>query len=81
MLIHIVRPPDAHGIRVEDDVPDTDLVQTTGATDTDYEHTTWVEYRLPDSDVIVHRSVHVVLKKWPDGTDLTGLTATFGKSL
>jgi hypothetical protein len=38
------------------------LVKATGVVDNENERTEWVEYRLPDSDEIVHRSVHVVLK-------------------
>ena len=39
------------------------LVKSEGDIDNDNERTHWVEYRLPDSDEIVHRSAHVVLKK------------------
>lgn len=52
---------------VESDVDEALLVKTEGVIDNDDEHTTWVEYRFPGSDVIVHRSCHVTLKKWPDG--------------
>jgi hypothetical protein len=41
------------------------LVRTNGQVDNDNEFTTWVEYRLPHSDVIVHRSAHVTIKHWP----------------
>lgn len=37
------------------------LVKSEGEVDNDNEHTTWVEYRLGDE--IVHRSVHVRLKR------------------
>ena len=37
------------------------LVKTEGAIDNEDEHTAWVEYRLGDE--LVHRSVHVTLKK------------------
>jgi hypothetical protein len=67
MLIHILREPDADGVRTEDDVDASQLVKTEGVIDNEDEHTTWVEYRFPGSDVIVHRSCHVTLKKWPDG--------------
>jgi hypothetical protein len=63
MLIHILREPDASGARIEDDVDETLLVKTEGSVDNDHECTTWVEYRFPGSDVIVHRSVHVTLKE------------------
>ena len=33
--------------------------------DDDNEHTTWTEYYMGDE--LVHRSVHVTLKKLPDG--------------
>lgn len=66
-LIHILREPNADGMRVEDDVDETGLVKSEGVVDNDHERTTWVEYRFPGSDVIVHRSVHVTLKEWPAG--------------
>lgn len=39
------------------------LVRTDGKFEDDNEMTTWVEYRLPGSEEIVHRSAHVFLKK------------------
>ncbi len=45
------------------DLEESTLIKTTGEIDNDNEHTTWVEYRLPNSDEIIHRSAHVVLKK------------------
>ncbi len=45
------------------DLEESTLIKTTGEIDNENEHTTWVEYRLPDSDEIIHRSAHVVLKK------------------
>lgn len=74
--IHILRLPDATGVRVEGDVEETLLVKTPGEIDNAHEHTTFVEYRFPGSDVIVHRSVHVTLKEWPEG--LSGLAGKFG---
>jgi len=38
------------------------LEKREGVVDDAREHTTWVEYRLPGSDEIIHRSVHVTLK-------------------
>lgn len=38
-----------------------------GVVDTDDDTTAWVEYWLKDE--LVHRSVHVTLKKWPAGMD------------
>lgn len=58
-------------IRREDgthaEVDESLLVRTDGELDNDNEHTTWVEYRFPGSDAIVHRSAHVQLKQWPHG--------------
>jgi hypothetical protein len=34
-----------------------------GVVDNDNERTTWVEYRLPGQNEIIHRSVHVQLKR------------------
>ena len=44
-------------------IDDSCLVKSEGVTDNDHEYTTWVEYRFPGSDVVVHRSVHVTLKE------------------
>ena len=71
-LIHIVR---ADG--TEDDVEDTLLIKTEGVLDNDHEYTTWVEYRFPGDDRIVHRSAHVTLKEWPEG--LGAMSALFGR--
>lgn len=48
-------------------VPEDCLIKRMGLIDNDHERTTWVEYRLPGSDRIVHRSAHVTLKEWPPG--------------
>lgn len=45
------------------DLEESTLVKTEGELDNDNEHTTWVEYRLPGSDEIIHRSAHIRLKK------------------
>ena len=39
------------------------LHKTDGVVDNDIEYTTWVEYRLHEGGEIIHRSVHVRLKK------------------
>lgn len=69
MLVHILREPNEHGVRVEDDVDDSLLIKAEGVIDNEDEHTTWVEYRFAGSDVVVHRSCHVTLKKWPIGIE------------
>lgn len=43
------------------DMDESLLDKLEGEVDNDNEHTTWVEYRLGDE--LVHRSVHVRLKK------------------
>lgn len=53
-------------VQLEENGPITEmdealLVKTEGVVDDDNELTRWVEYRL--SDRVVHRSVHVHLKK------------------
>lgn len=58
-LIHILRDG------VESDVEEATLVKAEGVVENDHEHTTWIEYRMPGSDVIVHRSAHVTVKQWP----------------
>lgn len=45
------------------DMDDSYLVKTEGSTDTPTEITSWVEYRLPNSDEIIHRSVNMTLKE------------------
>lgn len=62
-MIHILDEPNVDGVRVERDVDESCLVKLEGVTDNDHEHTTWVEYRRPGSDVIVHRSCHVTIKE------------------
>lgn len=39
------------------------LERSVGDIDNENERTSWVEYRLPGSDRVVHRSVHIALKK------------------
>jgi hypothetical protein len=34
-----------------------------GVVDNDNEATSWVEYRLPGQDEVIHRSVHVRIKR------------------
>lgn len=60
-------------LRMEDEA---NLVRTDGVVDNDHEYTTWVEYRFPNSDVIVHRSAHVTIKQWPG--ELSGAVQSFG---
>lgn len=69
-LIHILSDG------VESDVDEARLVKTEGVLDNDNECTTWVEYRWPGADAVIHRSVHVVLKQWPDG--LSGAVQSLG---
>jgi hypothetical protein len=45
------------------DRDETTLDKREGTVDNDNELTTWVEYRLPGSEEIIHRSVHVRLKR------------------
>ena len=47
------------------DLEESTLIKTEGQIDNENEFTTWVEYRLPDSDEIIHRSAHVILKQSP----------------
>lgn len=44
------------------------FVKTEGVLDNDNEYTTFVEYR-DGTGQIVHRSVDIKLKKWPDGME------------
>jgi hypothetical protein len=45
------------------EMDDSLLAKKEGSVDNDNEYTTWVEYWL--NDELVHRSVHVTLKKSP----------------
>jgi hypothetical protein len=47
------------------DMDESALVKRTGVIDNAHEQTTWIEYYLGDE--LVHRSVHVQLKEWPEG--------------
>ena len=62
--------PTTHG-----DLEADTLRKVEGVVDTDRELTTWVEYYRGDE--LVHRSVHVTLKQWPDGlgTGLDGFSS------
>jgi hypothetical protein len=66
MMIH-VRYEDGR----EDDVDDACLVKTEGVDEDEERAVRWVEYRLPGADVIVHRSVAVQVKRWPQGLGVT----------
>ena len=59
------------------DMDEAVLVKSEGDFEDDNERTHWIEYRFPDSDEIVHRSAHVVLKQ-PLSAD--ALAALFGNS-
>jgi len=61
-LIHILREDG-----IEDDVDETLLVKAEGVDEDEDRRVRWVEYRFPSSDRIVHRSVDVVMKRWPEG--------------
>lgn len=52
------------------EMDDSLLERTEGGVDNDNETTTWVEYRLDGE--LVHRSVAVKLKKWPEGMEAIG---------
>lgn len=52
------------------------LVRTNGVLENDHELTTWIEYRFPNSDVVVHRSAHVTVKKMPG--EMSGAVQSFG---
>jgi hypothetical protein len=48
---------------IHGDMDDSLLDRKDGEVNNDNEYTTWTEYRLKGQDEIVHRSVHVRLKK------------------
>jgi len=45
------------------DMDEALLDKREGVVDNDNERTTWVEYRLPGQNEIIHRSAHVQLKR------------------
>jgi len=45
------------------EMDEASLEKLEGFVDNENEHTTWVEYRLPGQERIVHRSAHVTLKR------------------
>lgn len=47
------------------ELDESTLRKVEGVIDNDHECTTWVEYYLGDE--LVHRSVHVILKEFPEG--------------
>lgn len=54
-------------LTTEGEIDEALLVKTEGAVDDEREYTTFVEYRRPGSDVVIHRSVHVTLKQGLEG--------------
>lgn len=71
-MIVRIKHPDGPEFEVEEHT----LVKHEGVIDNDIERTTFVEYRLPGNDTVVHRSVHVTLKQWPAGLGDVNLTGT-----
>lgn len=61
-MIHILDLP-VDGVRIVRVVDESHLVKLEGVIDNAREHTTWVEYRFPGSDVVVHRSCHVTIRE------------------
>lgn len=59
---------------IHGDTDESLLEKKTGSIDNPTELTTWVEYRIPGGEEIVHRSVHMILKEIPVSS-----TATPGK--
>lgn len=55
------------------EMDEAQLEKREGVLDNNHEHTTWIEYWL--NGELVHRSVHVTLKEFPEGlgslTDFT----------
>lgn len=47
------------------DMDEASLEKREGLIDNANETTSWVEYRKPGIDEIIHRSVHVILKEIP----------------
>jgi hypothetical protein len=47
------------------ELEESTLRKVEGVVDNDHECTRWIEYYLGDE--LVHRSVHVTLKEWPEG--------------
>jgi hypothetical protein len=50
---------------IHGEMDETLLTKRSGVVDNDHEYTVWVEYWQDDE--LVHRSVHVTLKEWPEG--------------
>lgn len=81
-MIRILRPPNADGLRIEDDVDETLLQCYVGRGENDNDVGEIIEYCLAECADPIHngprdvfhpcpkhvqRSVHVTLKKWPEG--------------
>jgi len=58
------------------DRDETTLHKTTGVVDNENEYTEWVEYREYEGGEIIHRSVHVRLKK--PAVFAEGVASSFG---
>lgn len=55
------------------EMDESQLVKSEGQHEDENEIASWVEYRLPGSDTIVHRSAHVHLKKAIFGEGMAAL--------
>jgi len=54
------------------DKDEATLEKREGIVDNENEYTTWVEYRQPGSSEVIHRSVHVTLKRPVTATSAVG---------
>ncbi len=74
MMITIQRTEDAPFELVDE----SELVKSDTVFENDDEYTTAVEYRLVGGDRVVHRSVHVTLKRVPDDVMMAGVLGLIG---
>jgi hypothetical protein len=75
---------DYHGLKAKEytitipttygDMDEDSLIRTDGEDETNEAVVRWVEYRLPDSDEVIHRSAHIEVKL---GIMTQALTAEF----
>jgi hypothetical protein len=75
-MITILREPNNLGVREPDTVPESQLVKSTGREETDDYIAEWVEYRFPNTELVVHRSAHITMKKLP--AEIAGVAQPLG---
>lgn len=66
MLVNVLLP----GADAITQMDEADLLKLEGGFENDNERTTWIQYHLPATGELVHRSAHVTLKQAAAGSSV-----------